>query len=368
MESISGRKKIWLGNLNLVMFQSITAGMFAGLFSCFLSWLSDSNLTILRSILMIVVAAATTATTCIISGFISFLIFKIFKKLNFSSDELIGPLTSSLGGFLSLFILAVYAGFFYLWLGSWFGVLGMISLFIVGSVFFYSKAQRNEAVATLISEGWPSILFSLLVTGLSGLLLQKFISEYQSIFALFLPVFTGITGNFAGIYYSEAMTHVHLFQLNKLLPRKTALTLLILSNPVQLMLVFLIGFLNSDQVSISFLFLFSYILTENIQVLFLIALADLLIKMSWKFRLKPESNVPALMNTLSDLSGTLVLVALFHLLKLAGNLGNGSGKSAHKIIESIAEGAQEAIKEIAQEATLTETIATKIQETLSDAI
>ena len=371
MDSISGRKKIWLGNLNLVMFQSITAGMFAGLFSCFLSWVSDSNLTFLRSILMIVVAAATTATTSVISGFFLFLILQIFKRFKVPLDDLIGPLTSSFGGFMSLCILAFYAGFFYLWLGSWLGVSAMICLLIAANSVFYSKAQRNEAVGTLTTEGWPSMLFSLLVTGLSGLLLQKFISQYQSIFALFLPVFTGITGNFAGIYCSEAMTHLHLFQLNPLLPRKTALTLLILSNPVQLILVFLIGYLNPDQVSVPLIFSISYLITENIQVLLLIALADLLIKISWKFRMKPETNVPALMSTLSDLTGTLVLVALFYVLKSTGNLGNrGSLKDfvTEEAVEAFTNTTKEALKEVAKAAevvgSLTDTVSTELPQAL----
>ena len=341
MDSISGRKKIWLGNLNLVMFQSITAGLLAGMMSCFLSWLSDSDgFQLWRSILMIVVAAATTASASIISGFFLFLVLKFLKWAKLNPDNFLGPLTSSFGGFMSLFVLAIYAGFFYLWMGSWIGISGVVCLLIISNGYFYSKAQRSEAVGTLTSEGWPSMLFSLLVTGLSGLLLQKFISEYQSVFALFLPVFTGITGSFSGIYCSEAITNLHLFQLNPSLPRKTALTLLILSNPFQLILVLLIGFLNSDQISVTFTFIFSYLIAENVQVLFLMALADLLIKLSWKFSLKPESNVPALMSTLSDFSGTLVLVAVFYLLKQTGNLGI---PTAEKIIEKIAEIATEAL-------------------------
>jgi solute carrier family 41 len=349
MDSISGRKKIWLGNLNLVMFQSITAGLFAGIMSCFLSWLSDPNgLQLWRSILMIVVAAATTASASIISGFFLFLILNVLKWAKLSPNDLLGPLTSSFGGFMSLFILAIYAGFFYLWMGSWIGIVAVVCLLIVANIYFYSKAQKNEAVGTLTSEGWPSMLFSLLVTGLSGLLLQRFISRYQSVFALFLPVFTGITGTFAGIYSSEAITHLHLFQLNPMLPRKTALTLLILSNPVQLILVLLIGFLNSDQISISFTFILSYLIAENVQVLFLMGLADLLIKLSWKFSIKPESNVPALMSTLSDFSGTLVLVAVFYVLKHVGKLEN---PAAVKVVESAAE----IVKEIATTATASAT-------------
>lgn len=344
MDSISGRKKIWLGNLNLVMFQSITAGLMAGLMSCFLSWLSDpTGLQVWRSILMIVVAAATTASASIISGFFLFLVLQVLKWAKLNPDDYLGPLTSSFGGFMSLFILAIYAGFFYLWMGSWVGIVAVVCLLILANVYFYSKAQKSEAVGTLTSEGWPSMLFSQLVTGLSGLLLQRFISEYQSVFALFLPVFTGITGTFSGIYCSEAMTHLHLFQLNPALPRKTALTLLILSNPVQLVLVLLIGFLNSEQISISFAFVFAYLIAENVQVLLLMALADLLIKMSWKFSFKPESNVPALMGTLSDFSGTLVLVAVFFVLKQTGKLGI----SADKIIQKLAEDATKIVAEIA---------------------
>lgn len=337
MDSISGRKKIWLGNLNLVMFQSITAGMFAGLMSCFLSWLSDpAGLQFWRCVLMVVVAAATTASSSIISGFFLFLVLQAFKKLKMSPDDMLGPLTSSFGGFMSLFILAIYAGFFYLWMGSWIGIVGVVFLFILANVYFYMKAQRSEAVGTLTSEGWPSMLFSLLVTGLSGLLLQKFISEYQSVFALLLPVFTGITGSFAGIYSSEAMAYLHLFKLNPALPRKTALTLLILSNPVQIVLILLIRFLNSEQIYISIPFIFSYLIAENVQVLLLMALADFLIKISWKFSFKPESNVPALMSTLSDFSGTLVLVTLFYVLKHTGNLDIDTRKVSAAILNESA--------------------------------
>lgn len=322
MDSISGRRKIWLGNINLVMFQSITAGMFAGLMSCFLSWLSDSkgSLKFWRCVLMVVVSTATSASSSVISGFFLFLVLQAFKKLKISPDDLLGPLTNSFGGFMSLFILAIYAGFFYLWMGSWIGICGVVVLLILANGYFYVKAQRNEAVGSLTSEGWPSMLFSLLVTGISGLLLQKFISEYQSVFVLILPIFTGITGSFAGIYSSEAMANLHLFQLNPALPKKTALTLLILSNPVQIILILLIRFLNYEQISLSLTFMISYLIAENVQVLLLMALADFLIKMSWKLSLKPESNVPALMNTLSDFSGILVLVALFYVLKQTGNL------------------------------------------------
>lgn len=348
MESISGRKKIWLGNLNLVMFQSITAGLIAGLMSCFLSWLlgHDGSLKFWRSILMIVVAAATTATSSVISGFFLFLMLQLFKRIKVNPDNFIGPLTNSIGGFMSLFILAIYAGFFYLWMGSWFGVLAMAALLLTANIYFYSKAQRNEAVDTLTSEGWPSMLFSLIVTGFSGLLLQKFISEYQSVFALFLPVFTGITGAFSGIYCSEAISHLHLFQLNRLLPRKTALTLLILSNPVQIALVFLIGFLNSHQISVSLPFFIFYLFAQNVQVLILIALADILIKISWKLSMKPESNVPTLMSTLSDISGTLVLVSIFYILKNSTNLTISTTNSV-----SLTEIITESIKRAPMEAT-----------------
>lgn len=357
MQSISGRKKIWLGNLNLVMFQSITAGLFAGLMSCLLSWLSESDgLQVWRSILMIVVAAATTASASIISGFFLFLVLQFLNWAKLNPNDLLGPLTSSFGGFMSLFVLAIYAGFFYLWMGSWFGIVAVVCLLFVANFNFYSKAQKNEAVGTLTSEGWPPMLFSLLITGLSGLLLQRFISEYQSVFALFLPVFTGITGTFAGIYCSEAMTNLHLFQLNPMLPRKTALTLLILSIPVQLILILLIGYVNSVQVSISFTFILSYLIAQSVQVLLLMALADLLIKLSWKFSIKPEANVPALMSTLSDFLGTLVLVAVFYVLKQTGHLGIPPSK----IVENISEHAREVT------GLLTETVKEVLTDTVKD--
>ena len=283
---------------------------------------------------MLVVAAATSASTSILSGFFLFLVLQAFKKIKRSPDDFLGPLTSSFGGFISLFALAVYAGFFYLWMGSWIGISGVVMLLIAANIYFYSKAQRNEAVGTLTSEGWLSILFSLVVTGFSGLLLQKFISKYQSVFALLLPVFTGITGNFSGIYCSEAITHLHLFQLNSLLPKKTALTLLFLSNPFQIALVLLIGHFNSKTVSLSLPFMLVYMIVGNVQSLLLMAMADVLIKLSWKFSFKPESNVPVLMNTLSDFSGILMLATIFYLFSPATVPQNSLSSEIATIVET----------------------------------
>ena len=270
--------------------------------------------------MIIIVGTSTTATTSVISGLFLFLVLKFFKWLKRNPDDLLGPLTNSFGGFMSLFVLAIYAGFFYLWMGSFVGIVGLVCIFIISNFYFYSKAQNNEAVVSLASEGWISMLFSLFVTGLSGLLLQHFISEYKSLVALFLPVFTGITGTFAGIYCSEGISNLHLFQLNPELPKRTGLTLLILSNPFQIFLLVLIEIFNSKKIQTSFIFLLTFLIAGNGQILILMALADILIKLSWKFSLKPETNVPALMSTLSDFIGTLVLVTVFYLLNRTGNL------------------------------------------------
>lgn len=319
MESVSGRRKIWVGNLNLIMFQSITAGLLAGLMSSLLSWLI-SGIPLWRCCLMVVVASATSASASLISGMFLFVTVQTFRWLRRSPEGLIGPLTTSFGGVMSLFLLALYAGFFYLWTGSLIGIVAIVASLIGANVYFYSKTRKNVAVESIASEGWPTILFSLLLTGLSGLLLQHFLFEYKSIFALFLPVFNGVTGTFAGIYCSEAISHLHLYQLNHHLPRRTASTILILFNPIQVLLVYFITLTNSTRLTASLLFSITLLLVGNSQILLLFTLSDFLIKIFWKFKIRLETHVPVLMGTIGDLMGTLVLVTAFYVLKRTGTL------------------------------------------------
>lgn len=304
-----------MGNLNLFMFQSITAGSFAGLMAAFLAYIFDeSGILLWRAVLMVIVSAATTATASITSGFFLFILLQLLGKRNSQFVALISPIAAAVGGVSALLLLALNAEFFYLWTGSWIGIACIIMMLFGLNFVFYSRARKNEAVAALATEGWPTMLFSLLVTGLSGLLLQKFINQYNSLFVLFLPTFTGVSGNAAGIYCSEFLAHLHLFQLNSLLPRKTAFTLLILSNPVQLTLIALVSFFNAGTVSLNFPFFVTYLIFSNICVLILMALAYSLIKFFWHLRVKPDSHIGPLMSTLGDFLGTLVLVSAFHFL------------------------------------------------------
>ncbi len=318
MDSLTGRRKIWLGNLNLFMFQSITAGSSAGLMAAFLAFLFDnSGIVLWRLVLMVIVSAATTASASITSGLFLFILLQFLRKLRTPWVSLVGPITGAVGSVSALLLLAINARFFFLWTGSWLGIAFIFGALIALNVLFYSRARRNEAVSALATEGWPTMLFSLLATGISGLLLQRFINKYSSLFVLVLPCFNGVSGNAAGIYCAEFLSHLHLFQLNSLLPRKTAFTLLILSNPIQVLLIALISYFNSSSINIDFVFVLVYLLFANICLLILMALADGLIKLFWHMQMKPDSHIGPLLSTLGDLVGTLILVTAFHFLDSA---------------------------------------------------
>lgn len=326
MESDTGRRKIWQGNLHLLMFQSIAAGVIAGLMCSLFAFMShDTRLSLWRVVLMVLVAAASSASVSLLSGVFVYGVLWGCQWLRVSPENIVGPLTTSFGGFMALVVLACHASFFHLWMRHWVGTVVACGGLAAAGLVCYAQARRSVAVSQLAAEGWPSLLFSLVVTSMSGLLLQRFISEYQHLFVLYLPVFNGVTGNVAGIYCSEVMAHLHLFQLNPLLPRKTALTLLLLSNPIQIALVLLISCVNSGTIAVSPVFLVVYMLFGNAQVLLLMALADGLIKLFWRWRMKPETHTAALMSTLGDLAGMMALVSAFWILKSLNSLPVAEG-------------------------------------------
>lgn len=321
MESLSGRRKIWMGNLNLFMFQSITAGSLAGLMAAMLAYMFDgSGMLLWRAVLMVIVSAATSASASVTSGLFLFSLLQVLRRFKTRWLPFVGPTTATVGGVAALVLLAFNACFFYLWTGSWVGILFVCLVLLGSNYMFYLRAKGNEAVSSLAGEGWPTMLFSLLVTGMSGLLLQRFITEYRSLFVLFLPVFNGVSCNAAGTYCSEMLSHLHLFQLNPLLPRKTALTLLILSNPIQIVMMILISYLNSNSIRLNLFFLLIYLIFANVCVLLLMALADGLIKLLWHLRVKPDAHIGPLLSTLGDLLATLILVSAFHVASLTSSL------------------------------------------------
>ncbi len=363
MDSLTGRRKIWFGNFNLLMFQSITAGCLASLMAAGLAFIFDeSGVVLWRVVLMVIVSAATTASASITSGVFLFVLLQFLRRLKTPWVSLIGPITSTVGSVSALLLLSVNAGFFFLWTGSWVGILFIFGLLVASSIFFYSRALRNEAVSALTSEGWPTMLFSLLITGMSGLLLQRFINKYSSLFVLVLPVFNGVSGNAAGIYCAEFLSHLHLFQLNSLLPRKTAFTLLILSNPIQLSLIGLISYFNSNSISLNLRFVLIYLIFANVCVLVLMALADGLIKLFWHLRVKPDSHIGPLQSTLGDLLATLVLVTAFYFLESTLSLpeSNTSTSNPVEIINQIVEAAAQN-----DAPTLTETLTRVAEQTVN---
>ena len=317
MSSTGARKKIIMGNCHLLMFQSIVAGLIAGFSASVLAWLfHDRAPTYHTVLLMLMTSVATTISSSFLASVFILGMFAISPYCPFDLEIFSGPLSSAAGSGFCLTLLAVYSGFFHWWTSSWFGfILGMFACVGAAAYFFYRQARRNEAVRSLAAEGWLPLVSALIVTGISGLLLEKFISLYKSEMIMFLPVFNGVSQYVGSIYCAESITHLHLFQLNPFLAKKTALTLLILANPIHVLLSSLVSFLNTGKYLPSFVFLPVYIVFCNVHVLLLIALADWFIKLFWRWRQKPDALAASLMLTVGDLAGTLLLATVFWLIR-----------------------------------------------------
>jgi cation transporter-like permease len=334
MESSAARHKILVGNWDLVMFQSIVAGSIAGGTSCALAWLfhdgHEANLA--RIVLMLMVAVAASLAAASLSLAFSYTGMTLSRYLGRDVAFIMGPASAAVGSSLLLVCLAGLASFFHWWISGWigFGLAFGGGVFGFGAVFFfYRRARGNEAVRSLASEGWTPLILGLIIAGVSGLLLEKFISLYKHSMVLYLPIFNGVSGNIGGFYCGEAVRNLHLFQLNPKLPRKTALTLLILANPLHILLVLLVSWVNAERLASLrglwppvLVFLVAYLGFSNAHMLLLIALADGLIKLFWRWRMKPDAHAANLMATTGDLAGTLLLASVFYCMQATGSISD----------------------------------------------
>ena len=124
-----------------------------GLFSCFLSWLYDSNLTFLRSIFIDCCRSCNDSNNERNFGILLFWFYKYSRNSKYlQMITLVHYNQIRLVRLHVSFILAFTPVSFIYGLAVGFGVIAMICLLVIANTVFIPKAQRNEAVGTLTSE------------------------------------------------------------------------------------------------------------------------------------------------------------------------------------------------------------------------
>ncbi|KAJ3203590.1 hypothetical protein HK099_001458, partial [Clydaea vesicula] len=131
------------------------------------------------------------------------------RKHRVDPDNIAIPFAASFGDFAIILMLA--------FCGKMFETFEEIDHYIsyvtiVMSLIFLNiwmrKVKKNKFVKKVLKEGWISMIFSILLSSLAGVILEKSILEFETI-ALLVPVLNGLTGNISSIYASRFSTSLH---------------------------------------------------------------------------------------------------------------------------------------------------------------
>lgn len=309
------------GNVVLVQFQALTAGLLVGLLSCVLGLVAHGQLNSPSEMLLIV--SCSTVTAFLSSALTSILLAMVIVKsrqAKINPDNISTPLANCLGDLSTMCVLALIARSLFALSSSIFsGVLLVISVLLV--FIWGAMVYRLEATRHLLWEGWTPVISAIMISSLAGLAFERFVRYFEGL-GLILTVVNGLCGNAASIYAARIATNLQLDRLEEGRERNRSAkrTLLFLCTPIQLLFLGLLHITNLGHTSITVLYAAGHLIATNIHLLLILGwLAPNLVRQLWRRNLDPDTYTMPLLAAFSDLSGTIIFIASFSVLWLLGD-------------------------------------------------
>ncbi|KAJ1977686.1 hypothetical protein H4R35_002204, partial [Dimargaris xerosporica] len=207
LDNKSTRASIVLGNMVLLMFQTLVTGLVAGVLASVLGMIqltpspaqteAAAHFTFLhnhglaRAVMVTVTSMLSSFVGSLLVGIMICVTIFLSHHLGIDPDNVAIPLTASFGDMTTVVLLSRFGQ----------GLFDLQTL----SIHF---TRRNPNVAPLMGAGWPPLVFALGMTGISGMILKAHVTKFHAL-AVLLPVFNGTVGNVSTIYASRISTHLH---------------------------------------------------------------------------------------------------------------------------------------------------------------
>ncbi|RZF46107.1 hypothetical protein LSTR_LSTR012967 [Laodelphax striatellus] len=328
------------GNLSLVQLQSIVVGLLSSIVAVCSSALFKYDLNISHSLLLASCSIVTASTASLLLGVVTSLVIIASRRYSVNPDNIATPIAGSLGDITSLMLLSAIATAIY----NSGDKMSMISILIIVAFMgimplWFFISNRNEHTREVLYNGWKPIIFSMMISTVGGLILDKMVQKYSGI-AVFQPVINGVGGNLVSIQASRLATALHkrggsgsdgyLPPGYKIVPSPyqvflsehrhavTARVLLFLVLPGQMFFSLVICFMKTSHIWLNVPFLILYIVAALIQVTLLLYLATVLTNYCWSKKCDPDNTTIPYLTALGDLFGIVLLAAVFQILNMVG--------------------------------------------------
>ncbi len=162
---------------------------------------------------------------------------------------------------------------------------------------------------------WLSILLAMLISSMAGLLLERFVSRFESL-AVLSPIINGLGGNLGAVLASRLATALHTGS-NAGQGRVMAILAAMVA-PLSLAVLLIVRLLGLGHAQLSFGFVAGFCLAAQLQVLVLLAATWRFVRLLWDQKLDPDNVAIPFVTALGDVLGTAALVLCF--LAVCGSL------------------------------------------------
>ncbi|XP_074054549.1 solute carrier family 41 member 3 isoform X2 [Macrotis lagotis] len=319
-------------NLALIQVQATVVGLLAAVVALVLGVLSGENIEFSHIGILCASSVVTAFLAALFLGIVMICVVMGARKLGINPDNIATPIAAMLGDVVSLCILAGTSHILYKYTDQSY-------LYPTICFFFFSLipmwvfiAKQSPIITQILKSGWLPIIIAMVLSSIGGLIFNKTITNLKfSGMAVFTPVVNGVGGNLVSIQASRISTYLYSWSTPGVLPNSmksvcpnpcsifcspeinsvSSRVLLILVLPGHLIFLFIIHLIEDIDIKISTLFVVLYLFASMIQVLILLYIAEVMVRLAWRWSQDPDSCcIPYLTGT-GDLLGTSFLSLCF---------------------------------------------------------
>ncbi|CRK91288.1 CLUMA_CG004966, isoform A [Clunio marinus] len=358
MESKKELLHMVVGNISLVQVQATVAAFIVSVFSVSVGILTTEPAFSWDHAFLLTASAMFTATTsCFVLDFVLVAVIILTTKFNVNPDNMATPLAASIGDVVTIALLSFITSVLFVNMKTHIWVTYVvIGTYFVILPFWVILVLRNRYTRPVLKSGWVPVLSALMISGLSGLVLQRAQDDFSG-FVVFSPIINGIGGNLVSVQASKISTMLYQSSLPGIIPpftkiveypwrtlfygtpyANTARILILMSIPGQVLFIYVADFIHHlGNVTIGAPFVFSYLTASLIQVLTLLYIAHVLVHGLWRFKVDPDTASIPYLTALGDFLGSSLLLGAFAFLRAIGHEYEGRDRETADLLTTTSE-------------------------------
>ncbi|XP_040064639.3 solute carrier family 41 member 1 [Ixodes scapularis] len=335
MDSLMEVLNITCGNMALLQCQSLVVGAMASLYAIVTSLVVFSeDISLRHGILVLSSAVITVSVASFILGSIMVSVVVLSKFCRVNPDNVSISIAAALGDVVTVGLLAcVSAAIFHL-LDPWLSLLVSGPLLLLVPLWAY-VAYKNQNTRDVLSSGWVPIICAMLISSLSGNILDVAIKKFTSM-AAFQPLMNGVGGNLAAVHASRMSTLLHRQKSVEVeVPNggssvslsdgtvgetssRSGYVLVALVVPGHLVFMNLVSLAKNGTLITNVVFITLFCMAALFQVIALLPTTNVIVRALWRHKVDPDSSAIPYVTALGDLLGTGLLTLVFWAISQLG--------------------------------------------------